>query len=125
VSYTGVDHLLPEHHHRPDAAHHLHGIFALQVSGFGEDHVRVPRRIAHLDIDGADEIHLLDHLHRFRLIGQCIHRILLGDHPSLHRIWRPGEYVLAQLQVRAVALGRQREVLVHLVHPVGLGVVPG
>ncbi len=93
----GLDYLLPVHHDWRDSRQHLDRIGTFQVSGLGENHIGVPGGVAHLDIDHSNEVHLLQHLKRARLTGQGIHRVLLVNHPRLHRIGCAGNHVLAQL----------------------------
>ena len=53
------DRLAAQEHLRFEAVGLLHAIGALQVDGFGQDHIGIPGDIAEIDVDGHDEIQLV------------------------------------------------------------------
>src|SRR5579864_3557574 len=119
-----LDHGLAIDHYRPNPAHYFYWVLAFQISGLWKNHVGVPGGVAHLNINHSDEIHLLQHLNRLRLVRQSIHGVLLVNHPSLDWIRSARQNVFPKLEISAVTLGRHREILVDLINARSDGVIP-
>jgi hypothetical protein len=81
--------LRPQEHLRLQAVGLLDAVGAFKIGRFGQDHVRVPGRIAEIDIDADDQVQLFEGLFGLVGVGNRFERIETVDDQRLDRIGLP------------------------------------
>ena len=121
----GLDDLVPLDDEGPQRLLRVERVLALQVGRLREDDVGLPGHVRGEDVDGADELHLIDHPLGLGPVRHAVERVLLVDHPPLHRVRLALEHIFPAHVVDAVPCIVEGVGDGHAVDPGGFGVIEG